>query len=87
MVKGDEIKIKTDNLHLELKDLISERNYVENEFLEPLKEEQKIARGPLRIIDVKSKYHLKTLKKQGHIFGKIFGSSGTVVTIICCLQS
>ena len=65
-----------------MKDLISERNYAENEFLELLKEEHKINGGPLRIKDVKSKYHLKVLKKQSHLFGKIFGSSSTIVTVV-----
>ena len=61
-----ETAIKKDHLNLKLEDLIEEENFVERDFVEILKEEQQIAKGPLKIRDVKQKYHLRILKKQGN---------------------
>ena len=56
-----ETAIKKDHLNLKLEDLIEEENFVEKDFVEILKEEQQIAKGPLKIRDVKQKYHLRIL--------------------------
>ena len=40
---------------------------------------------PTEDMRCKTKYHLRTLTKQGHLFGKIFGSMSTVGSIIAII--
>ena len=77
----EEVKIKQNNLHLYLTDLVDIKDNEEKEFLEMLEEEQKIGTKPQDIIDVKKRYHLKLIEKKSKILKKIFGST-SIVTII-----
>ena len=75
-----EVRMKQNDLYLQLEDLISVEDYIEKDFIKLVEEEQQIGSKPLKIRDVKEKYHLKTLRKQGHLFG--IGSTSLIGSII-----
>ena len=77
----EEVKLKPNNLHLYLTDLVDIKDNEEKEFLKMLEEEQKIGTKPQDIIDVKKRYHLKLIEKKSKLLKKIFGST-SIITIV-----
>ena len=68
-----EYDIKTTQMHISLGDLLEMDHFEEKEIFEIIKDTQIDTSKGVKMVDVKSKYHLKVLQKSGSKTTTIFG--------------
>ena len=73
--------VKQTRLHLHLKEIAEISEHEEKAFIKILKEERAIGTKRINIIDVKRKYHLKTIQKHHGFLAKLFGSVTSIIIV------